>query len=48
MFLQIHFVFFNLDEPLILYLWDYLAVMGALVCAGHYLTKILKFKRSEF
>lgn len=48
MFLQIHFVFFDLDEPLILYLLDYLAVMGAFVCAGHYLAGILKFKRSEF
>ena len=47
MFLQIHFVFFDLDEPLILYLLDYIAVMGAFVCAGHYLAKILKFKRSE-
>ena len=48
MFLQIHFVFFDLDEPLILYLLDYLAVMGAFVCAGYYLAKILKLKRSEF
>ena len=48
MFLQIHFVFFDLDEPLILYLLDYLAVMGAFVCTGYYLAKILKLKRSEF
>ncbi len=48
MFLQIHFVFFNLDEPLILYLLDYLAVMGAFVCVGYYLARILKYKRSEF
>lgn len=47
MFLQIHFVFFDLDEPLILYLLDYIAVMGAFVCAGHYLAGILKYKRSE-
>ena len=48
MFLQIHFVFFDLDEPLILYLLDYIAVMGAFVCAWHYLARILKLKRSEF
>lgn len=42
MLLQIHFVFFDLDEPLILYLSDYIAIMGAFVCAGHYLGLLLK------
>lgn len=42
MLLQIHFVFFDLDEPLILYLLDYAAIMGAFVCAGHYLGLLLK------
>lgn len=42
MLLQIHFVFFDLDEPLILYLLDYIAIMGAFVCAGHYLAVILR------
>ncbi len=42
MLLQIHFVFFELDEPLILYLLDYIAIMGAFVCAGHYLAVILR------
>lgn len=48
MFLQIHFVFFDLDEPLIFYLLNYLAVMGAFVCAGHYLAVLLrKVKRDN-
>ena len=42
MFLQIHFVFFDLDEPLALYLSDYLAVMGTFVCAGHYTALLLR------
>ncbi len=47
MLLQIHFVFFDLDEPLILYLLDYIAVMGAFVCAGHYLALLLKKMRKN-
>ena len=42
MFKQIHFVFFNLDEPMLLYLLDYIAIMGAFVCAGNNLTVILR------
>lgn len=42
MFLKIHFVYFDLNEPLIFYLADYLAVMVTFVCAGHYLSLILK------
>ncbi len=42
MLLQIHFVFFDIDEPLILYLLDYIAIMGAFVFAGHYLGLLLK------
>ena len=42
MFLKIHFVYFDLDEPLIFYLADYFAVMGAFVCAGHYLSLLMK------
>lgn len=42
MFLKIHFVYFDLSEPLIFYLTDYLAVMVTFVCAGHYLSLILK------
>lgn len=42
MLLKYHFVFFDFDEPLILFLLDYIAVMGLLVFAGHYLSVILK------
>lgn len=42
MFLKIHFVFFDFDEPLIIYLADYLAVMCAFVCLGYYMSLLLK------
>ncbi len=53
MFLQIHFVFFDLEEPLVLYLSDYFAVMGMFVCAGHYTALLLRkagksFESKEF
>ena len=49
MFLKIHFVFFDLDEPLIFYLADYLAVMCAFVCLGYYMSLFLKsaYKRAD-
>lgn len=37
------FVFFDFDEPLILFLADYMAVMGLFVFIGHYLSKGLKY-----
>ncbi len=43
MLLRSHFVFFNYEEPLILFLIDYVAVMGFFVFIGHYLSKILKW-----
>ena len=42
MLLKIQFVFFNFDEPLILFILDYIAVMGLFVFIGHYLTEGLK------
>ena len=36
MMLRSMFVFFDFSEPLILFLLDYLAVMGLFVCIGHY------------
>lgn len=42
MFLKIHFVYFDLSEPLIFYLADCLSVMGTFVCVGHYSGLILK------
>lgn len=43
MLLRSHFVFFNYEEPLILFLIDYVAIMGGFVFIGHYLSKILKW-----
>ena len=43
MFLKIQFVFFDFDEPLILFLLDYIAVMGLFVFVGHYIAQGLKW-----
>lgn len=42
MLLRYHFAFFDLDEPLILFLLDYAAAMGLFVCLGHYLSAMLR------
>ena len=42
MLLKIQFVFFDFDEPLILFILDYIAVMGLFVFIGHYLIEGLK------
>lgn len=42
MFFKSQFVFFNFDEPLILLLIDYLAIMGLFVFIGYYLSKTIK------
>ncbi len=48
LFLKSHFVFFDFGESLVLFLLDYLAVMGAFVFFGHYIGKGLKgFKRKK-
>ena len=39
--LQYHFVFFDFDEPLALFLLDYVAIMGLFVCIGYYFTTML-------
>ena len=43
LFLQTPFVFFNFEEPLVLFFLDYLAVMGLFVFAGHYAGKAVRF-----
>ncbi|MCH5270934.1 MAG: DUF4405 domain-containing protein [Lachnospiraceae bacterium] len=44
-FLKNQFVFFDFNEPLILFLLDYIAVMGLFVFIGHYVAKVvLTFK----
>ncbi|AKG34812.1 DUF4405 domain-containing protein [Paenibacillus durus] len=40
MLLQNQFVFFNFNEPLILFFADYLAIMGLFVCVGYYVSKL--------
>ena len=40
--LRSHFVFFDYSEPLVLFLLDYLAVMGLFVCVGYTLTRCLR------
>lgn len=42
MFLKNQFVFFNFEEPLLLFILDYIAVMGLFVFIGHYLAAGLK------
>lgn len=40
--LRSHFVFFDYQEPLVLFLLDYLSVMGLFVCIGYVLAKFLR------
>ena len=47
MLLKKQFVFFDFEEPLILFLLDYIAVMGLFIAAGHYLSKVLKKLRKR-
>ena len=41
LFLQTQFVFFDFEEPLILFFIDYIAIMGLFVFIGHYLSKLM-------
>lgn len=42
LFLQNQFAFFNYEEPILMLLADYAAIMGTFVLIGHYTVKILK------
>ncbi len=42
MLLKNQFVFFNFEEPLILFLIDYAAVMGVFIFVGYYLSKVIR------
>lgn len=42
MLLQNQFVFFDFGEPLILFLLDYVAVMGLYMFVGHYLVEVVR------
>lgn len=37
------FIFFDAEEPIALFLLDYIAIMGMLVLVGHYLTLMMKY-----
>lgn len=43
MFMKNEFVFFNFEEPLAFFFFDYIAAMGLFVFIGHYLTVLLKW-----
>ena len=42
MLLKNQFVFFDFEEPLILFLLDYIAIMGLFTSVGHYLSVLTK------
>lgn len=42
LFLKNQFVFFDMEQPLISFLAEYLAMMGLWVCAGYYISQGLK------
>lgn len=42
MFLKSQFVFFDFSEPLILFIIDYIAIMGLFVFTGYYAAKLIK------
>lgn len=44
MLMQIHFVFFDYEEPVIFFLLDYMAAMALFVFTGHYLCEVIKKK----
>ena len=46
MLLRYHFVFFD-DEPLALFLLDYVAIMGLFVWAGYYLAKAMRKSKAR-
>ena len=48
MLLKNLFVFFDFDEPLILFLLDYMAVMGLFDFVGHYIAQGLKYLQALF
>ena len=45
MLLKSQFVFFDFEEPFILFVFDYMAAMGLFVFAGYYLSKGMKAGR---
>ena len=42
LFLRSHFVFFDVEQPLALFLGEYLSIMGLWVCLTYYVAKLLQ------
>ena len=47
LFLRYHFVFFDFEEPLALFLLDYVAIFSCFTLLGYYFSKILRQKPSK-
>lgn len=47
LFLKTQFVFFDFEEPLFFFFLDYLGIMGLFAWIGHYLAKLLRWKKKE-
>lgn len=47
MFLKNQFVFFDFDEPLAIFLADYIAVLALFVWCGHYASKWAKIRKKK-
>lgn len=47
MFLKTRYVFFNFEEPLILFFMDYLAIMGLYIFLGYYLSEAMKHRAKK-
>lgn len=48
MLMQVHFVFFDYEEPVIFFILDYMAAMGLFVLIGHYLSRgLIKLGRKK-
>ncbi len=47
MLLRYHFVFFDFEESLALFLLDYVAIMGLFVCAGYFIATILRKNKTK-
>ena len=47
MLLKTQFVFFNFDEPIVLFLLDYAAMMVLFAAIGYYLSKLLGRSKSN-
>ena len=46
--LRVHFVFFDFDEPLALFLLDYVAIFLFFAVLGYYVSKIMRQQQSKF